>query len=105
MRSKLIAVGLGLLWVGCGQTLLAQAQEPGWSPYIIGSREFRAQIEQTPILERPYRPLHFYGNTVRRQHYRGFALPLPQDVVNSAGQSLRPRNSDRLPRRGARTPE
>jgi hypothetical protein len=30
----------------------------------------RAQIRQMPILERPSRPGHFYGNAVRRSHAR-----------------------------------
>ena len=28
------------------------------------------QIRQMPLLERPNRPGHFYGNTVRRIYYR-----------------------------------
>ncbi len=43
------------------------ADEPGWYPYTIARGADRAKIENTPILERPYRPLHFYGNTVRRR--------------------------------------
>lgn len=34
------------------------------------SAQERAQIRATPILERPSRPLHFYGNTVRRNSAR-----------------------------------
>lgn len=30
----------------------------------------RAQIRQMPLLERPNRPGHFYGNTVRWLHER-----------------------------------
>jgi hypothetical protein len=30
----------------------------------------RQQIRQMPLLERPNRPGHFYGNTVRRLHNR-----------------------------------
>jgi hypothetical protein len=30
----------------------------------------RQEIRQKPILERPSRPGHFYGNTVRRGHVR-----------------------------------
>lgn len=29
----------------------------------------REQIRQMPLLERPNRPGHFYGNTVRRLYY------------------------------------
>ena len=30
----------------------------------------RQEIRDKPILERPSRPGHFYGNTVRRNHVR-----------------------------------
>lgn len=30
----------------------------------------REQIRQLPIVERPYRPAHFYGNAVRRRYHR-----------------------------------
>jgi hypothetical protein len=56
--------------------------EPGWKGTIVARGEFRQQIESTPILERPYRPFHFYGNTIRREYYRGVAIPLPRDLVN-----------------------
>ena len=32
----------------------------------------RQQIRQLPILERPNRPGHFYGNAVRRAHARRY---------------------------------
>lgn len=59
--------------------------EPGWVGVIIARGELREQIEATPILERPYRPLHVYGNTVRRNHYRGAPIPKLKDVVQGAG--------------------
>jgi hypothetical protein len=40
-------------------------------PQIIARGENREQVHNTPILERPNRPLHVYGNTVRRRHHRG----------------------------------
>ncbi len=57
------------------------AQQPGWSPKIIVTGEEREQIQATPIEQRPYRPLHFYGNTVRRIHYRGTPLPTMGETV------------------------
>lgn len=42
---------------------------------IVAAGELRREIKATPILERPNRPLHFYGNTVRRQYYRGASIP------------------------------
>lgn len=56
-------------------------QEPGWAPQIVARGEQRARLQSTPILERPYRPLHFYGNTVRRLHYRGTPLPTPREAL------------------------
>ncbi|QDT06974.1 hypothetical protein K227x_53980 [Rubripirellula lacrimiformis] len=53
------------------------AAEPGWSPVIIATGEYRQQIESMPIEMRPYRPLHVYGNTVRRNYYRGNPMPMP----------------------------
>lgn len=68
----------GVIAGGAGQ---AVAGEPGWSPVIIATGDYRKQIEATPIENRPYRPLHFYGNTVRRMHYRGTPLPVPQPLA------------------------
>lgn len=45
----------------------------GFDPRIIALGETRQQIQKTPILERPNRPLHVYGNTVRRRHHRASA--------------------------------
>lgn len=50
---------------------------------IIAFGAERQQIRETPILERDNRPLHFYGNTVRRRHARQTttAAPLPATAV------------------------
>ncbi len=37
---------------------------------VIAVGAQRQEIRATPILERENRPLHFYGNTVRRLHSR-----------------------------------
>ncbi len=47
------------------------AASTSFDPRIVTFGESRQQIQSTPILERPYRPLHVYGNTVRRRHTRG----------------------------------
>jgi hypothetical protein len=52
-------------------------REPGWSPVIVATGEYRSSLQSLPIEHRPYRPLHFYGNTVRRLHHRGTPLPWP----------------------------
>jgi hypothetical protein len=55
--------------------------EPGWLPVVIARGALREQIEVIPIEQRPYRPLHFYGNTVRRLHYRGTPWPRLDEVL------------------------
>jgi hypothetical protein len=62
-------------------TVSASSDGPGWLGVVVARGELKEQIENTPILERPNRPFHFYGNTVRRQYYRGTALPAPRDFV------------------------
>jgi|CXWL01.1.fsa_nt_gi hypothetical protein len=69
----------------------ASAQEPGWWGVVIAPESIRPQIESTPIIHRPYRPLHFYGNTVRRQYYRGTIVPAPRDFVQGGGALIRGR--------------
>lgn len=76
-----------LFVIFAGMTVPASAQEPQWVPVVIARGEFRRQIEATPIELRPNRPLHFYGNTVRRMHYRGSAVPRSQDFA-ATGRSL-----------------
>ncbi len=59
----------------------SRASEPKWDLRVVTFGESREQIKNTPILERSYRPLHFYGNTVRRMHYRGTPLPVPKALA------------------------
>jgi hypothetical protein len=63
---------------------ISSAQEPGWSGQVIAFGQQREQIRSTPIEQRPYRPLHFYGNAVRRAHYHGSVLPRPADLVRGS---------------------
>ena len=61
------------------QISLIAGQEPGWTNRIIVPGYEEAARQATPIIERPYRPLHFYGNTIRRMHYHGRVRPtLPE---------------------------
>ena len=91
MRVRFCVFALGLL----GMVLLASdsvsADEPNWQGNVIARGAEREKIESTPILDRPYRPLHFYGNTVRRRHYRGTAVPTPRDLTGAAGAVTRGR--------------
>jgi hypothetical protein len=54
------------------------ARQTGFDPRIVAFGEAREEIKTTPIEKRPYRPLHVYGNTVRRRHYRGDSQPQQQ---------------------------
>jgi len=46
------------------------ASPTGFDPRVITFGAEREQIKNTPIEKRPYRPLHVYGNSVRRRHGR-----------------------------------
>lgn len=59
------------LFVSVLATSDCHAEEPGWYPYVIARGYDRAVIQSTPMTQRPYRPMHIYGNTVRRSYYRG----------------------------------
>jgi hypothetical protein len=54
---------------------VAEAAQSGFDPRIIAVGEARDQIKSKPIEQRPNRPLHVYGNTIRRRHSRGNATP------------------------------
>lgn len=53
----------------------ARASGTGFDPRVVVFGATREQIKNTPILDRPYRPLHVYGNTVRRRNHRGATAP------------------------------
>lgn len=42
----------------------------GFDPRVVTFGAAREQLQNTPITQRPNRPLHVYGNTVRRRHER-----------------------------------
>lgn len=46
------------------------AKSTGFDPRVITFGAEREQIRNTPIENRPYRPLHVYGNAVRRRVHR-----------------------------------
>lgn len=47
------------------------ASQAGFDPRIVTFGAAREEIKSTPITQRPNRPLHVYGNTVRRRQSRG----------------------------------
>ena len=81
MKAKLlVSVVLGILLLAPA----ASAGEPGWERGVIRFGQERRKIRNTHILHRPYRPLHVYGNTVRRLHYHGRLLPVPGDITRDS---------------------
>jgi hypothetical protein len=90
MDFRYIALSVLLLipvMTGCAAT---NAAEPGWAPFVIARGEERQIIRSLPIEQRPYRPLHFYGNTVRRILSRHAAAELRR--ANRATGSSGPRS-------------
>lgn len=77
------AVILGVFVAACAPVAMCSAAEPQWTSQVVKRGEDRAKTNSTDILHRPNRPLHFYGNTVRRAHYRGQARPTIRDVQNT----------------------
>jgi hypothetical protein len=73
---------LAVVTVLAGLTLPSPvlAREPGWVGNVVLPQPQRAVIEKTPMIRRPYRPFHFYGNTVRRMHYHGRLWPTPMEL-------------------------
>jgi hypothetical protein len=47
------------------------ASQTGFDPRVVAFGAEREQIKSTPIEKRPYRPLHVYGNSIRRRQTRG----------------------------------
>ncbi len=60
------------------------AGEPGWTNRVIMTGAERAHYKKIPIQFRPYRPLHVYGNMVRRRYYRGQTAPRVRDVTTTS---------------------
>jgi len=77
MKKRVLAFAAA---VGLVLTSSAFGGEPGWEGGIVRFGAERTKIRNMDILDRPYRLFHFYGNTVRRLHYRGHILPSLSDV-------------------------
>jgi hypothetical protein len=55
----------------------------GFDPRVVTFGDSRDQIKSTPITQRPNRPLHVYGNSVRRRHHRSGAAPTASQASSS----------------------
>jgi len=72
-RFFLSLVAFSLFGIGSlAQTAQADVYLRPTTVVIAPQRINREAIRHMPLLMRPNRPLHFYGNTVRRLHARGF---------------------------------
>jgi hypothetical protein len=58
----------------------APAAAAEFDPRVVTFGSERDQIKSTPIEKRPNRPLHVYGNSVRRRHDRAMQSPPRGDV-------------------------
>ena len=84
LRVSLAAFILSTVMLFASPSTASAASETGWLGVVVARGELKQQIEATPILERPNRPFHFYGNTVRRQYYRGSAMSRSGDGSKAA---------------------
>jgi hypothetical protein len=50
-----------------------EAAGTAFDPRIVTFGDSRDELKSTPIAQRPNRPLHVYGNSVRRRHHRSVA--------------------------------
>jgi hypothetical protein len=50
------------------------AKQATIDPRIVTFGDAREEIKNTPITQRPNRPLHIYGNSVRRRQSRSTAI-------------------------------
>ncbi|MEX0687126.1 MAG: hypothetical protein WD072_00480 [Pirellulales bacterium] len=56
-----------------------EAASVSFEPRIVTFGETREQIKSTPITERPNRPLHVYGNSIRRRQQRDAIPTAPRE--------------------------
>ncbi len=69
IRCLLTACLFVVLMQAASQSASAQQTQPTARP-TSATAVSRTEIRQMPLLHRPDRPGHFYGNTVRRLHRR-----------------------------------
>ena len=91
MKSLLVLTLFATFILSSFATANGQTSQKGYYPYVIARGQDREMIRSMPIEQRPTRPLHIYGNMVRRTTYRPPITP----IANLRGRS----NS--FPRRSA----
>ncbi len=68
VRTLITTGALGLIIVGIATAASAAGKK--WDSRIILRGAERTAVKSMPIEARPNRPLHFYGNTIRRMDQR-----------------------------------
>ena len=76
-----------LTLLAAGSSSVPAIAQTGFDPRIVVFGDEREKIENTPIEQRPNRPLHFYGNTVRRRRYRTVSQPSSTRSNRATSQS------------------
>ena len=92
------AVTLSFAFAGSAAAEAAEASS-GVSLKVITFGDERTRLQSTPIEQRPYRPLHFYGNRVRRQSRRSTTVSTARTTAGST-QATPASNSSRTQNRG-----
>ncbi len=92
VRLAALILSAGVLLAGPDMARAA-SNDPGWLGVVVARGELKQWIDSTPIVERPNRPFHFYGNAVRREYYRGNPLPRPGDLVKGGAALIVKRKS------------
>lgn len=82
-RSLILSLALVVVGSNVAFASKHHPSEPGWTHGVVLFGDERAKKDATPILQREYRPFHFYGNTVRRQYYRGSVRPSLSDGLQA----------------------
>jgi hypothetical protein len=70
MNTAAILLLSTALTTAAGPTLAPADESAPLTPTPASTTLSRQEIRQMPITQRPSRPGHFYGNTVRRAHQR-----------------------------------
>jgi len=74
--SKPMRLALCLVAALAASACLAVTPAGPAAPRLVAQNLTREQIRSMPMVERPNRPIHFYGNAVRRRHHRALS-PAP----------------------------
>ena len=93
LAALMLSTGMLFTVPVCQRLRPARGLKPGWLGVVVARGELKQWIDSTPIVDRPNRPFHFYGNTVRRQYYRGNRAPRPSDLVKGGAALIFKRDS------------